>query len=514
MTDRTCTICTKIFKYPSKLHRHLESKKCKAKIITNIIDTVETIDTNDTNDTSELDELDELDELESVADSIDDSVDDVSTIVTNATNATNATPTPITTPTSIANSNIVVKKRAPRVYKNKSKNNAVPEALPVNTAIAITTEVPVNNDTIDECDDRTCLYCNKKFSTKYKLKYHVDKYKCSNMTPIDIENVVLKKQNDKLINIISKTSNIEIIPITNNNTNNIINNQNNLTINNNTIIQHIHPFGFEDIRKLDKSEMLKILKSGINSGILIIKAIYSKIENKNFYKPNMSKSDIACLNNEYDLTIYKGNQFSDALFDRCISLLHHMLYLCKKDLSFKDIQLIYDNIEYIEGSMRTEIYDKKLKNIIESEVRNNNTDNKNRISKYVKQIKSNHDVTLDAKLLVDTVKELKKIVYKDFDISIKDEDFNKKLGDPDEYMDLIKADTIDEFQMKSYEYTQFYKYWKNRITSEKEYVESKDNISLGDILNIKKRETMINNKIDVVGIRHNELEGGIIDINV
>ena len=183
-----------------------------------------------------------------------------------------------------------------------------------------------------------CKKCNKVFTRKSSLNRHDIETKCSKSTNSITANII---SNTNIINNDNRVIN-----------NNTTNNQNNLTINNNTIIQHIYPFGFEDIRRIEKAEMLRILRSGLESGILIIKAIYSKIENKNFYKPNMSKSDIACLNDTYDLTIYKGNQFSDALFDRCISFLHHMLYLCKKDLSFREIQFIYDNIEYIEGTMR------------------------------------------------------------------------------------------------------------------------------------------------------------------
>jgi hypothetical protein len=49
---------------------------------------------------------------------------------------------------------------------------------------------------------------------------------------------------------------------------------------NNITIQHISPFGFEDVRKIPLPEMKTILRSGLNAGILIIKEIYNQIENK------------------------------------------------------------------------------------------------------------------------------------------------------------------------------------------------------------------------------------------
>ena len=253
----------------------------------------------------------------------------------------------------------------------------------------------------------------------------------------------------------------------------------------------------------------------MNSGILIIKIIYNQIENKNFYRPNIGKSDIACLNDSFDLTIYKGNQFADVLFDRCITLLHHMLYLCKTELSILEIQLIYDNIEYIETTMRTEIYEKKLQNIIESEVRNNNANNKSSISKYVKHIKTSPEIKTDATNVLNNIKQLNNNVNKDLQISIKDEDFNEALGDPKLYFSLTKDKHNYEFQMKQYQDTQFYSYWKNRLNEEKEYIENKEDKTIGDIVNIYKREENIKMKIDVVGDRHRMLQhGDIIDLEV
>ena len=112
-------------------------------------------------------------------------------------------------------------------------------------------------------------------------------------------------------------------------------------------------------------------------------------KNKNFYKPNISRPEIAFLNIDFNLTICKSKEFCDALFDRCIALLHHMLYLCKNQFSSVSIRHIYDNIEYIENTMRTEIYDKKLQNIIESEFRNNNLSTKDKIKKFIYEVKNN-----------------------------------------------------------------------------------------------------------------------------
>lgn len=387
-----------------------------------------------------------------------------------------------------------------------------------------------------------CPKCNKNFNNRQAYLRHQRETKCgkaqnkSNIMPNNKSNNVNNSNNSNNFNNANNVNNINQIDIinmltnlpqdlaknllefivnkntttTNNTINNNTNNIQNIIQNNtnNITIQHISPFGFEDVRKIPIPEMKKILKSGLNSGILIIKAIYSQIENKNFYKPNMGKSDIACLNDSFDLTIYKGNQFADVLFDRCITLLHHMLHLCKTELSTLEIQLIYDNIEYIETTMRTEIYEKKLQNIIESEVRNNNANNKSSISKYVKHIKKSPEIKTNAKSVLNNIKQLNNNVNKDLQISIKDEDFNDILGDPELYLTLTKDKHNYEFQMKQYEDTEFYSYWKNRLVKEKEYIENKEDKTIGDIVNIYKREENIKMKLDVIGDRHKFLKHG------
>ena len=404
----------------------------------------------------------------------------------------------------------------------------------------ITTTTVVNKKII------SCNLCDSVFTKTSSLKRHKLESKCgksqtNNTTSqsVDIVNMLETLTPDLALNFLEFLSNkVKSTTHTNNhiantnNTNNIHNttnnNQNNLILNNNIqnnnliqnttnniTIQQITPFGFEDVRKIPLPEMKKILKSGLDSGILIIKAIYNQIENKNFYKPNMGKSDIACLNDSFNLSIYKGNQFADVLFDRCITLLHHMLYLCKNELSTIEIQLIYDNIQHIENEMRTEIYDKQLQNIIESEFRNNNVDNKTRISKYIKHIKASPEIKAIATNELTNVKELNNNSRDDLQVSISDKEINDVLGDPKIYFNLSKDKHYYEFQMKPYEETNFYSYWKKRLNDEKEYMLTKDKKTIGDIINMHKREQKITMKIDVVGDRHKWLKHGeLIDLDV
>jgi len=379
-------------------------------------------------------------------------------------------------------------------------------------------EKHINSIKLDKTN--ICINCEKSFTRNSDLTRHKINSKCGKFTlakhveknfgfnKLTIEQLkLLYPQN--YTNILN---NIQT-QITNNNTDNTANTVNNNimitnnTINNNTIIQHINPFGFEDIRTISINEMKKILNSGTDAGIHIVKAIYNKIENKNFYKPNISRSEVACLNNEFNLTIYKSREFCDSLFDKCISLLHHMLYLCKNEFTKHNIKCIYNNIEYIENTMRIEIYDKKLQNIIESEFRNNNIDTKDRIKNFIKKIKEESDIKDNSLLMIKNNIDLKDEKNEEYKTSIKNEELNKLFGDPKVLLGLKKEELLLNLRITRFEESIFYHFWKERLQNIKNYIMTNKNSTIGDIINITKEETKINTMLDIIKLRVDNIRG-------
>ena len=343
-----------------------------------------------------------------------------------------------------------------------------------------------------------CKNCKKLYSRIDSLNRHVKTTSCK-----------FKKESKNInTNNINHTNSHNTTNNTNNTNNTIINNNNNINI------QYINPFGFEDVRTIPITEMKKILNSGTEAGLHIIKAIYDKIENKNFYKPNLSRPEIACLNEDLKLTIYKSKEFADALFDRCIALLHHMLYLCKNEFTNVNIKYIYENIEHIELTMRTEIYDKKLKTIIESEFRNNNLDTKDRIKNFIKQIKEDTLVKDNSLLQIKNNLDLQNKKNEEYTKILTRNELNKLFGDPRIILGLKKEEIILNLRVSRFEESIFYKFWIDRLNTIKNYVIEKIS-KIGDIININNEETKIIQMLDLVE-RRVELyrSSSYIDLNI
>jgi len=395
-----------------------------------------------------------------------------------------------------------------KIYKNKNNKN--------NKNIIIN-ETINNNNNIKQSKILKCEKCNKEFSRLDSLNRHKNTTKCD-ITPINPSSTASPptvqttpvSQSQTNINNTNNNTNTNSHNNTTNNT--IINNTDN---SNNTIIQHINPFGFEDVRTIPISEMKAILNSGTEAGLHIIKAIYNKIENKNFYKPNISRSEVACLNEDLKLTIYKSREFADAFFDRCIALLHHILYLCKHEFTALSIKYIYDNIEYIETTMRTEIYDKKLQGIIESEFRNNNLDTKDRIKNFIKKVKEETETKDNSLLQIKNSVSLKEDKNNEYKTSISNLELNNLFGDPKVILGLKKDEIVLNLRISRFEESKFYEFWMDRLTNIKKYVMNNKNSTIGDIANLKKEEEKILTMLEIIKKRVDNNRGDdYLDLNI
>jgi len=351
-----------------------------------------------------------------------------------------------------------------------------------------------------------CEQCNKLFKHKSSLTRHINNKKCYS------------------INIITNNT------INNNdNTNNGTIDNRQINITNNIIIQHINPFGQENTDFLSNKEKLEILRSGHKACIKILKIVYNRNENKNFYKVNKKHSTISYLkdNTNYkkenkddnnnntmsSIDVFQLREFRKEIFNNSTTLLYSIMIDCKNDLCFEEQLALMDNITTIKNDVYNEIFNNSLsnlrkelgecildtetkneinwgiENVISYETDNNNDKNRKQILNYVKQINNEPIVKDIFKSKISKQKEKINIINKELnDNSIESNDINSKYGKV-EYGELA-----NQLQLSHYPNTKFVKKLNEREKIE-ETIVKKDNTlgKLNTYNNIKKdRERNIN----------------------
>jgi len=350
-----------------------------------------------------------------------------------------------------------------------------------------------------------CEQCNKLFKHKSSLTRHINNKKCYS------------------INIITNNT------INNDNTNNGTIDNRQINITNNIIIQHINPFGQENTDFLSNKEKLEILRSGHKACIKILKIVYNRNENKNFYKVNKKHSTISYLkdntndnkenkddnnnNTMSSIDVFQLREFRKEIFNNSTTLLYSIMIDCKNDLCFEEQLALMDNITTIKNDVYNEIFNNSLsnlrkelgecildtetkneinwgiENVISYETDNNNDKNRKQISNYVKQINDEPIVKDIFKSKISKQKEKINIINKELnDNSIESNDINSKYGKV-EYGELA-----NQLQLSHYPNTKFVKKLNEREKIE-ETIVKKDNTlgKLNTYNNIKKdRERNIN----------------------
>ena len=358
-----------------------------------------------------------------------------------------------------------------------------------------------------------CLKCNKSFLNKYTLKKHQTHSKCSIInqnTEQQIDNNQSTNESlsltaSNLKKLLIETNKLLQREVNNNTTTNTTNNtiNNNLTINN--IIQHIYPFGFEKLPNISKEEMKKLLLSGDQGVIEIIRLVYEQDENKNFYKININNNDISYLNNKYKLDICQENEMKATLYKNCISLPNDMLVICKDILSTEEILFINSNNKNIYDKIKEEIYDNGLKNIINKQLRYNSKTTKKNIDKYLNILDTNPILKQEALNKLEEVIGIIQNTKNEFTPNLSLNKINETLGDPLTSKDLTKKTTQNDFCMKKFEDTKYKKYWDKRKKDEEQLVMSLSNKSIGDIVELDNRINKIENKLNKMENIHKDI---------
>ena len=381
----------------------------------------------------------------------------------------------------------------------------------------------------DETHTYQCSICDYKFKLIQNYNRHIKNKICNNEIPNKNKN---KNKNNKITNNTI---------INNGDTNNGTIDNRQINITNNIIIQHINPFGHENTDFLSSKEKLEILRSGHKACIKILKIVYNRNENKNFYKVNKKHSTISYLkynkndgkdnkdnkdnnntntnsnsnsnsnsngnSNMSSIDVFQLREFRKEIFNNSTTLLYSIMIDCKNDLCFKEQLALMDNITTIKNDVYNEIFNNSLsnlrkelgecildtetkneinwgiENVISYETDNNNDKNRKQISNYVKQISDEPIVKEIFTAKVSKQKEKINSINKELnDNSIESNDINTKYGKV-EYGELA-----NQLQLSHYPNTKFVKKLNEREKLEETLVKKENTLGKLNAFNTMKKE--------------------------
>ena len=379
-----------------------------------------------------------------------------------------------------------------------------------------------------------CSICKYKFTLVQNYNRHVNNKTCVNrpiISPITVPTTI-----PTTIPPISILENNITNNTTNNTTNRDVNNGtiNNVTTNitnNNIIIQHINPFGHENTDFLTNQEKLNILRSGHTACIKILKIVYNRNENKNFYKVNKKSSTITYLKDTVNsrpntsntsptitisnntniidiidttdsdsnslIDVFQHREFRKEIFNNSTTLLYSIMLDCKNDLCFEEQLSLMDNINSIKNDVYNEIFTNSLsnlrreigdtvldietkeeinwgiENVISNEIENYNDNNRKKILNYVKHI--NTEPIVKDLFITKITKEKRKRnkIRKELNDKTLQNEVNNRCGRI-EYSELA-----NQLQITHYPDTNFAKKLSDREKIEDTIV--KNNVTLGKL---------------------------------
>jgi hypothetical protein len=303
-------------------------------------------------------------------------------------------------------------------------------------------------------------------------------------------NTLLQNNNDnRVVNINnqnnSKTSTINNTLNNNSNSNNN-NNNNTITINNNISLPNIiNPFGCEDISFITDNEKLGILKS-YNGVELALEKIYSKHENRNFYKPNANKDNVSVLNKDMKIQVKKQKQFNEQMLNHGILVMERMFYSCKNRLSFEHQLLIWNNIEENRNLLRFESNITQILSIMETCFQD--TISKEIFKKFSDKINREETFRLEKLNIVkELLLELERFNNDRNNITINDDFLRNEVWSKEEKneVDVDSSDSKNNLAMRHLVNTPRFKFFEEMKLNEFEYFDM-HGVSIGNIIEYRK----------------------------
>jgi hypothetical protein len=280
------------------------------------------------------------------------------------------------------------------------------------------------------------------------------------------------------------------------------NNTNNIYIVNN--VQVIMPFSYENISFLSKVEIEEILSIDTTDAVfMLMKKIYERHENQNFYKQNQNKKFISILNNKCKLESFEQDSFYKTLFlnglYQYLRIIYEYKEQCKTNINLNNLMKI--TRQYVELKKNVSNLEKTKENIelhsrIENYI-NTHFGNYNDIARDNNNQLRNESYNDDAIMsyfedMYNTTREKLEKIESELNPDIKDSDIIKSLG---QCKDFDISDETLQIQLKTEKFcnSDIKKYYKQRIVLEKSLINK--NPKLGNIFLLNQRIDMYNRKL-------------------
>ena len=273
---------------------------------------------------------------------------------------------------------------------------------------------------------------------------------------------------------------------TQNNTINSNNNNNSITTNNNiTLPNIINPFGCEDISFITDDEKLQILKSS-NGVELALEKIYSKPENRNFYKPNANKDNVSILNKDMKIQVKKQKQFNEQMINHGVLVMERLFYTCKNRLSFADQLLIWNNIEENRELLRFESNLTTILSVMETCFRD--AISKEIFKKFSDKINREETFRLEKlNIIKELLTELERFNNDRNNITIDDDFLRTEVWTKEEHKqkNIDGSEPCNNLALRHMENTPRYNFFEEMKSNEFEYFDM-HGASLGNIIEYRK----------------------------
>ena len=243
--------------------------------------------------------------------------------------------------------------------------------------------------------------------------------------------------------------------------------------------QMINPFGYEDISFLNDSEMLEILKSR-DGALIAMEKVYSKLENRNFYKQNIGKDNISYLDGNLEIQVYKQKDFHDKLLYQSVEFMYRICFRCRERISLEDQIVIMKNINIIEKTI--EMKD-NVANVVSAILERDFMDKQRRdiIQKFNDRLRTDKSFKEDKlKFLKEIKKELNKFYINKTHTTISDDLLRDEAWTKEEDETTHRDNHDNNLNMHHLEYTPRYIFFEDMKKDEVEYLRDRG-ISIADI---------------------------------